>query len=139
MCSKLVGKLSSCAHRRAYLRAVLERPLRIASIVLSIIVAAGFLMFAVDEFNQASSAQRNELAGYEQPDPTPAGERAREARNSKGREYIDDANDILLRPFAGIASSSSSRWVQRLVPTVLALLLYGFLLAFLARFMHGRG
>jgi hypothetical protein len=118
---------------------VLERPLRIASIVLSLIILAGFLMFAVDEFNRASSAQRSELAGYEQPDPTPAGERAREARNSNVREYIDDANDILLRPFAGVASSSSSRWVQRLVPTVLALLVFGFLLAFLSRFMRGRG
>ena len=118
---------------------MLERPLRIASIVLSIIIAAGFLMFAVDEFNRASSAQRNELAGFEQTDPTPAGERARERLHSKGREYIDDANDILLKPFAGIAANSGSRWMQRLVPTILALLLYGFLLAFLARFMRGRG
>jgi hypothetical protein len=117
---------------------VLERPLRIASIVLSIILVAGFALFAIDEFNRASSAQRNELKGYEKPDPAPADERAREARNSNLREYIDDANDILLRPFAGIASNTS-RWTARLVPTVLGLLLYGFLLAFLARFMRGRG
>jgi hypothetical protein len=118
---------------------VLERPLRIVAIVLSLIVAAGFCMFAVDEFNRASSAQRDELAGFERADPTPAGERARERRHSTAREYIDDANDILLKPFAGIVGSSGGRWVQRLVPTVLALLLYGFVLAYLARFMHGRG
>ena len=118
---------------------MLERPLRIASIVLSLIIVAGFVMFSIDELNRASSAQRSELAGYEVADPTPAGERAREKRHSAAREYIDDANDILLRPFAGIASQTSGRWMQRAVPTFLALLVFGFLLAFLSRFMRGRG
>ena len=117
---------------------MLERPLRILAIVLSLLIAAGFAMFAVDEFNRASSAQRNQLAGYEQTDPEPAGERAREKRHSVAREYIDDANDILLKPFAGIVTSGG-RWIQRLVPTVIGLFLYGFVLAYLARFMHGRG
>ena len=117
---------------------MLERPLRIIAIVLSLIIATGFAMFALDEFNRASSAQRNELAGYEKTDPEPAGERAREKRHSVAREYIDDANDILLKPFAGVVNSGS-RWVQRGVPTLLGLLIYGFLLAYLARFMRGRG
>jgi hypothetical protein len=117
---------------------VLERPLRIIAIVLSLIIIAGFGLFALDEFNRASTAQRNELKGYEKANPTAAGERQREQRNSKGREYIDDANDILLKPFAGIVSSGS-RWVQRGVPALLGLFVYGFLLAYLARFMHGRG
>lgn len=108
------------------------------ALALSLIIAAGFCMFAVDEFNRASSAQRERLQGYEEADPTPAGEREREKRSSKGREYIDDANDLLLKPFAGIASSGS-RWTQRLVPTVLGLLLYGFLVAYLARFSRGWG
>jgi len=122
----------------AYLRAVLERPLRILAIVLSVIIAVGFLMFAVDEFDRAANAQTRQLKGYELADPTPAGERRREQRHGKAREYIDDANDILLKPFGGIVSSGS-RWAQRGVPTLLGLLLYGFVLAFLARFMHGRG
>lgn len=117
---------------------MLERPLRYAAIALSLIIAAGFAMFAMDEFNRASSAQRSQLAGFEEPSPGAAGEKAREQRHSTLREYIDDANDVLLKPFAGVASSGS-RWVQRLVPTVLGLLLYGFLLAYLARFMRGRG
>ena len=117
---------------------MLERPLRIAAIVLSLIIVAGFAMFALDEFNRASSAQRERLAGYEQTDPTPGDELAREKRHSTPREYIDDANDILLKPFAGVVTSGT-RWTQRLVPTVLGLFVYGFLLAFLARFMRGRG
>ncbi len=117
---------------------MLERPLRILAIVLSLIIAAGFAMFAVDEFNRASNAQRSQLQGFEQADPTPADELDREKRHSTAREYIDDANDILLKPFAGVVNSGG-RWVQRLVPTFLALLVYGFLLAYLARFMRGRG
>jgi hypothetical protein len=117
---------------------VIERSLRTVAIVLSLIILAGFAMFALDEFNRASSAQRNELKGFEQTDPTPVGERQREARHSNAREYIDDANDVLLKPFAGIVDSGS-RWVQRGVPTLLGLLVYGFLLAYLARFARGRG
>ncbi len=117
---------------------MLERPLRILAIVLSLIIAAGFSMFALDEFNRASTKQTDELAGYERADPTPAGELQRERRSSNAREYIDDANDILLKPFAGVAASST-RWMQRLVPTILGLFLYGFVLAYLARFARGRG
>ena len=118
---------------------MLERSLRTVAIVLSVVIAAGFCLFAVDEFNRASSAQRDELKGYELAAPNAAGERQRERRNTTAREYIDDANDFLLKPFASIADSSGSRWAQRAVPTLLGLLLYGFLLAYLARFMHGRG
>jgi predicted PurR-regulated permease PerM len=117
---------------------VLERSLRIIAIVLSVIIALGFLLFAVDEFNRASTEQTHQLKGYELADPDPVGERQRERRHTKLREYVDDANDMLLKPFAGVASSGS-RWVQRGVPTLLGLLVYGFLLAYLARFMHGRG
>jgi len=117
---------------------VIERTLRTIAIILSLIIAAGFCMFALDEFKRASSKQRNELAGYEQTDPAPVGERRREQRHSVAREVIDDANDVLLKPFAGIVDSGS-RWLQRGVPTMIGLLLYGFGLGYLARFAKGRG
>ncbi|MEY2515084.1 MAG: hypothetical protein QOJ89_2442 [bacterium] len=117
---------------------MIERTLRIVATVLSLILVAGFAMFALDEFNRASSKQRNELAGFEQADPTPVGERQRERRHSTAREYIDDANDVLLKPFAGVIDSGS-RWAQRGVPTLLGLFVYGFGIAFVARFMKGRG
>ena len=65
-------------------------------------------------------------------------ERARERAHNSVREAIDDADDILVAPFAPVTHSSSSSWVRRGMPTLLALLVYGFGLAFLARFMHGR-
>jgi len=117
---------------------VFERSLSIIAIALSVIVAAGFCLFATDEFNRASTKQTDVLAGYELADPTPAGERQREQRNSNAREYIDDANDVLLKPFAGVAESGT-RWVQRIVPTMLGLFFYGFVLGYIARFAKGRG
>jgi hypothetical protein len=117
---------------------VLERPLRILAIVLSLFIVVGFALFAVDEFKRASAGQTNELKGYEKPAPSPAGEREREKRDSAIREHIDDVNDVLLKPFAGIADSGG-RWVQRGVPTLLGLLVYGFGLGYLSRFARGRG
>jgi hypothetical protein len=118
---------------------VLERPLRIVAIVLSLIVAAGFTLFALDDFTRASNESRDRISGNARPDPTPRAERERELRNGRVREYIDDANDVLLRPFTGIVTNDRSRWVQRGVPALFGLLVYGFLLGFLARYARGWG
>jgi hypothetical protein len=108
-------------------------------IVLSLVVAAGFTLFALDDFTRASNATRDRISGSARPDPTPRVERERELRDSRGREYIDDANDVLLRPFNGIVANNRSRWVQRGVPAIFGLLVYGFLLGFLARYARGFG
>lgn len=107
--------------------------------MLSVIVALGFILFALDDVDRASDSQLSEIADYELADPTPVGEREREQRNGDVREAIDDANDILLKPFAGISESADSRWVQRGVPALLGLLVYGVGLGFLARFARGHG
>jgi hypothetical protein len=118
---------------------VLERSIRSLAIVLSLIVTAGFVLFAIDDFGRASNNSRDRIAGTARPDPTPTAERAREKRNSSGRELIDDANDVLLSPFAGLVAKDHSRWVQHGVPALLGLLVYGFLLGFIARFAKGSG
>ena len=85
---------------------MLERPLRYLAIVLSLIVALGFILFVVTDAGRASNEQIahvNEFAA----DPTPAGERAREKHNSSVHEFIDDANDVLLKPFSGLTDSNS--------------------------------
>ena len=107
--------------------------MRIVAVVLSLLVVAGFMLFALDDISRASNHSRERIAGFEAPAPTPAAEQTREKRNARGRELIDDANDVLLRPFAGVAAGASSRWVQRGVPALLGLLAYGFLLGYLAR------
>ena len=51
---------------------------------------------------------------------------------------IDEASDYFTSPFAGIVSGSSSEWVVRGVKLLLALLVYGFGLGYLARVIRVR-
>jgi hypothetical protein len=114
---------------------VIERHLRALAIVLSLIVACGFVLFAMDDFGRASDSSRKRITGDPRAaDPTPAGEREREQRNSRGREIVDDANDLLLRPFASISETADNGWVRRGVPALLGLVTYGFLLGFASRY-----
>jgi hypothetical protein len=120
---------------------VIERALRFATVVCSLLVIAGWGWFAINETSAASEQSQAEIAGQsaaQTASPDPDQERDREKVNSKLHEYIDDANDVLLRPFAPIAESSSSKWVRRTVPALLALLVYGFGLGTLARVAAGR-
>jgi hypothetical protein len=120
---------------------VLTSLVRAASVVACLLVLLGWALFAYDETKSASDLTRDELSGRavaQQVDPSPDQERRREAAHSKAHEAIDDANDVLLKPFAGVADTSHSRWVRRTVPAVLALLVYGLAVAFALRFMQGR-
>jgi hypothetical protein len=120
---------------------VLERALRIASIVCSLLIVLGWGWFAADQTNAASKQTQAEIAGSraaQVPDPDPSQERAREKVNSRPHEIVDDANDVLLRPFASLAQGSSSKWVRRTIPALLGLLVYGFGLGLRARFAAGR-
>lgn len=118
---------------------MIERVLTSVAIVLSIVVALGFILFALEDVDRASDSKVGEIFRYQEAAPTAAGEREREKRHGDLREAIDDANDILLAPFAGISDTAGSRWVQRGVPALLGLLVYGFGLGYLARYARGRG
>jgi hypothetical protein len=120
---------------------VFEGLLRTASVVASAIVLVSFALFALDETRNASKESAAAVAGLEatrSSDPSPREERARERAHSRTRELIDDADDVLVTPFASIVGGSDSSWVRRGVPTALALLVYGFGLSFLARYARGR-
>ena len=118
--------------------------IRLVAIVTSVIVLLGFGFFAVDEMDKGSKTQQQaldrELSGSNAEldvvpvSPTPDEENAREAQNSSVREVVDDANDVLLAPFANLIDSDSS-WVQHGIPALLALLLYGVGLGFLANLL----
>jgi hypothetical protein len=119
----------------------LERLLRTASIVASAIVLVSFALFAYDESRNASDAGVAAIEGLDAtraPNPTAGQERARERAHTRVREAIDDADDVLVAPFAPLTKNTSSSWVARGVPTLLALLVYGFGLGFLARYARGR-
>ena len=119
----------------------MEGLLRTAAIVTSAIVLVSFGLFALDETREASKSSVAAIEGLDatrSAKPTEREERARQRAHSTVREAIDDADDILVTPFAPITDDSSSSWMRRGVPTLLALLVYGFGLAFLARFARGR-
>ena len=118
---------------------MLERPLRYLAIALSLIIAIGFTLFALEDIGRASEQSEHRVAGYTAANPSPAGEQERERRHSDVREAIDDANDVLLSPFAGITANDPSRWARRGVPALLGLLVYGCGLGYRARWMTARG
>jgi hypothetical protein len=119
---------------------VFARPIRIAVTVACLFVVAGWGAFAIDQARGASKESVAGIAGDPNTfsDPSPDQERAREQQNGSVREFVDDVNDVLLSPFAGITDSSGSKWVRRSIPALIALLVYGFGGGFLARFATGR-
>ncbi|HEX6387898.1 MAG TPA: hypothetical protein VFZ89_00570 [Solirubrobacteraceae bacterium] len=120
---------------------MLQSALRTLAIAASATVILSFGLFAIDETRAASNQTVAELAGRDaarSADPSPAEERAREQAHGDVRELIDDGNDLLTAPFAGVVSDSASRWTRRGVPAILALLAFGFGLGYLARFAEGR-
>jgi hypothetical protein len=106
--------------------------IRLAAVVMSGFVLAGFALFAADELDRGSKTQQQALAS-EVPaapedlariPPTGGDEAAREDAHSGVREIVDDVNDVLLEPFVDLVESHNS-WVAHGVPAILALLLYG--------------
>jgi hypothetical protein len=116
--------------------------IRLIAIVMSGFVLFGFAFFATDELDRGSKTQQqalaDELGSASETTapiaPTPRDEKAREKAHSSVREIIDDVNDVLLGPFVDLVDSDDV-WVQRGIPTLLALLLYGVGLGFLANML----
>jgi hypothetical protein len=127
--------------RARTLSAVLEGLIRFVAMAASACVLLGFVLFALDESSTASQKSQDAIAGRkasQTTDPSPEQERARERAHSAPREAVDDINDVLLAPFTWIEPESADRWLRRGVPTLVALIVYGFGLGFLARYAHGR-
>ena len=116
--------------------------LRWLSLIATAILIASFGMFVIDQTrdgsNQQIAALNADAAGTAKAtssdasqninaaDPSDAVKRVRAKRHSALREKIDEANDVLVKPFTGIVAGSKSIWVERGIPTLLALLLFGF-------------
>src|SRR5918992_950490 len=116
--------------------------LRLLAILATLMIAASFLFFAVDEMDRGSKTQQQALGratGVPEPElaqvaPAPEEEAIREEKHTSVREVIDDGNDLLLQPFSTIVNSDSN-WVTRGVPTLLGLLVYGLGLGLLANLL----
>jgi hypothetical protein len=116
------------------------------STIAAVVVLVSFALFAIDQARDGSKQQVAKLGAKLEPtaastnvnqaDPSPRTERARERKHGKVREAIDDGNDILVSPFSGVVDSNSI-WVQRGVPSLIALLLFGVGLRILATYLPG--
>ena len=118
-----------------------ERPLRYLAILVGTIIALSFGLFARDETNDATRATSQAIAtqtAVAKLLPSPTEERARERAHTDLREYVDDANDILTAPFAGLVNRFQSGWARRGVSSILAMLLWAVGLGYLARYSSGR-
>jgi hypothetical protein len=109
---------------------VIHRTLVLIALACSGLVIASFVMFTRDQLNGAAKTQASEVNGPATPQPTPAKQEGQPGR------FINGAATKLTSPFRSIVQSTSA-WVQHGVPTVLALLVYGVGLGFLARFSRG--
>jgi len=107
--------------------------LRLASWVICLIVIASFLIFVVEQTSSASTHQQEELIEHPSSSSAPAPK-----HEGTVHKKIDEASDFFTSPFAGVVSGSNSEWLIHGVKTVLALLIYGFALSYLARVIRVR-
>jgi hypothetical protein len=131
---------------------VISYALRIVSLLCIAALVASFAAFASDEAGEGSKKTVARLAGAS-PDevarqqgtvnidaasPSPRVERIREQRHGAMRERLDDVNDELTAPFAGLVGADSV-WAQRIVSGLLALAVFGVGIGFLSRVAAARG
>jgi hypothetical protein len=125
---------------------VIARLVTWASTIAALVLLISFGLFAADQARDGSKQQVAKLNSNVEPtavqgnvnqaDPSSRTERAREQKHGDAREAIDDVNDVLVSPFASVVDSDSI-WVQRGVPSLIALLLFGVGLRILAAYLPG--
>ena len=112
---------------------MVHRALTTIAWVCCFFVVASFALFAIDETAAASKHQQNEIVSSSvQPIPTEP------KHHAQPRQFIDDVAHTLTSPFSSIVQSNS-QWVLRGVPAIIAVLVYGVGIGYLARFSRGWG
>jgi hypothetical protein len=108
--------------------------------MICLIVIASFVIFVVGQTKSASDHQQQQLGSgsttASTSAPRPAGTST--AHENSLHKAIDEASDQITSPFAGVVSASSGEWAVRGVKLLLALLVYGFGLGYLARVLRVR-
>jgi hypothetical protein len=127
---------------------VIARLVTWVSTIAALVLLVSFGLFAIDQAQNGSKQQQqklnseigpaNDTTRLNEADPSPKTERAREQAHGQVREAIDDVDDVLVNPFAGVVDSNSI-WVQRGIPSLIALLLFGVGLRVLAAYLPGGG
>jgi hypothetical protein len=122
---------------------LLSRTLHLASVFICLIVIASFTVFAINQTSSASAHQQqvlnNEVAKPSTASVSGAtGASASASHESAVHEAVDEASKAFTSPFDGITAGWSSEWLIRSANLGLALVVYGFALGYLARFIRVR-
>jgi hypothetical protein len=115
---------------------VIQALLRYTSIIVSAIVVLSFAMFATDQSKSSSEkevakvgSETSNQISQQAPAPQPV------KKVGQPRKAIDDADKQILKPFEGVVSSSGNEWAKKGVPSLLALVVFGFLLNLLGGYL----
>lgn len=111
---------------------MVTRILRTASLAICLVAIASFIGFAVEQSQAGSSHQQTEVNAAS---PVTASDHVSAPNGGKSglRKAIDDAFAKIASPFSGFTKKISSPWPAHIVNMLLALLIYGFGLGFIAR------
>jgi hypothetical protein len=109
-------------------------------VVLCLIVIVSFVLFAVDQTSSASAHQQAVVNAAAPGAPAAAAQQPATSNDSKSsvRSTIDEASEAITSPFSFATESTSSEWLSRGIALVLTLLVYGFVLSFVARTIRVR-
>jgi hypothetical protein len=119
--------------RTADSSSVVPRVIKLLSFACCALVVLSFAMFARDQMAGASVHQQTELSsGSNSPTAPPA---PTKPEGQPGR-FINRAAKDLTSPFDAIVRSGNA-WVQHGLPALVALLVYGLGLGYLARYSSG--
>jgi hypothetical protein len=117
--------------------------IRLASVVICLIAAVSFLLFAIDQTSTASGHQQEEVTGQPVNPTTTSGSAAggqtagtSASKENDVRKVLDEATEDFAAPVSGL--TSSSEWGSRGLRLIFVLLVYGFGLGYLARVLRVR-
>jgi hypothetical protein len=122
---------------------LLSRTLHLASVFICLVVIASFAVFAVNQTSSASAHQQ-EVLNNEVAKPSTAAvsgttrASVSSSHESALHEAIDEASKAFTSPFDSITAGWSSEWLIHGANLALALVVYGFGLGYLARFIRVR-
>jgi hypothetical protein len=102
-----------------------------------LLISFGF--FASDQAGAGSKKTVSQIAVNDSSESTPTQAPApKEKKHNPVRTAIEKVNDQLVSPFSGIVAGDSP-WTEHIAQTVLAFLVFGLGLGFVARYAATRG
>lgn len=121
---------------------MIQSILRYTSIAVTAVLVLSFVMFVTDQSASGTASEVATLNSENGPttngpstNPTAPAPKAPAKDHGEPRRTIDEVAGDLTRPFEGFAGNSKSKWARKGIPTLAALLIFGFGLSLLAGYV----